>query len=134
MEFKLVDEVNYNGAEKVSLEKWKAEFEFWSKLAQLEQKMKEGDCLEEPMLDELNGYCDFFNRDCSRCSLSKYQVGVYGEDDGVTYDLCNKYGGVVIGCLMGQYFESLTSTICVKIEALKRDGIRWGYYKDLEEK
>ncbi|MFC1622840.1 hypothetical protein ACFL16_00405 [Patescibacteria group bacterium] len=134
MGFKLVDEVDCSETEKVSLEKWKAEFEFWSNFAQFEQKIKEGDCPEEPMLDELNGYCDFFNRNCLRCSLSKYQVTLEGEDGDVTDDLCNEYGGIAIGCLMEHDFESLTSAVRVRIEALKRDGIRWGYYKDPEEK
>ena len=132
MEFKLMDEVDYNGTEKVSLKNWRSEFEFWSSVAKLEQEME--DCLEEPIFDDPDGYCEFFNGECSRCSLSKYKVGLKDECDITATDvLCNEYGGVTMGCLMSQDHESLPSAVDVRIEALRRDSIRWGYCVELKE-
>ncbi|MFC1645200.1 hypothetical protein ACFL08_04195 [Patescibacteria group bacterium] len=128
MGFKLVEEVDYKGTEKVSLESWQAEFDFLLMFIQIETEINNNDCSEEPEFDEINGYCEFFSRECSRCSLSKYQVGLEDEDGGVTDNLCNKHGGIIMGCLMEHDHEAVSSAISVKLEAIKRDGIRWGYY------
>ena len=132
MGFKLMNEVDYSETDSVPFENWQSEFDFWSRVAKLEEEVKEGNCSEEPMFDDINGYCEFFGQDCSRCSLSKYQVGLEGEDDRVIGEVCDEYGGIVWGCLMEQDHESLPSAISVGLEAIKKDGIRWGYYTPKE--
>ncbi|MFC1609198.1 hypothetical protein ACFL3M_03340 [Patescibacteria group bacterium] len=129
MKIQLMDDVAYNGTEKVPFKFWLAEFSQRLKIKSLAEKIDRfGLC--ESIFHKIEGYCEFLNSNCSRCSLSRYKISVLDGDNEKIISACHHHrASTAVFIIKGGYDTETAQLIsAAQDEAIRRDGMRLGYY------
>ncbi|MFC1645199.1 hypothetical protein ACFL08_04190 [Patescibacteria group bacterium] len=135
MKIQLIDDVDYDGTEKIPFKNWLSEASQRLKIKSLAQKIDRYGICENIFCKNI-GYCEFFDSDCTRCSLSRHQLEIVDGENREVVSICNKNrGSLTIFILRGRFSKEGAEAInAAKDEAIKKDGIRWGYYTDPDQK
>ncbi|MFC1622842.1 hypothetical protein ACFL16_00415 [Patescibacteria group bacterium] len=112
-------------SEKVPFEEWLRDFMFWLNIVSM---LNDAEKYQGVNISWRRGYCNFFNQECSKCSLDKYVMKALGQE----IPLCGDRGviNMLLYTLGGneQDFQAYGSIYKIVFQIIKQDGIRWGYY------